>query len=268
MRLVSLNAWGGREWDALSKWVPELGADILCLQEVTRAPVESPDWLEYNDPHRHLAQRSDLFDDISRLLPTYRASFAAAARGELRHDDGLVRSEHGIAIWSDRALAIAEARHSFVHGRFRPDGWGPEPVPRAIQAQRTWDPVSEQSILVIHFHGLRDPSGKGETPARSAQCAAVLALLADMRRFGEACVLAGDFNVLPDNPMFGELAAAGMTDLVTTAGITDTRTSLYPKSQRYDDYLLVSSEIRVQAFDVPANPEVSDHRPLILDFNL
>ncbi len=267
MRLVSLNAWGGREWAALSEWLPGVAADVLCLQEVVRAVEPSPDWLEYIDPNRRLDQRANLYGDVSMLLPTHQAAFAPAVRGDL-YADGAFRSEHGLGCWVAQHLGAVEARHGFVHGAFRPDGWGPEPVPRAIQAQRVRDPGSGRTVLVVHFHGLRDPAGKGDTPVRRAQADAVLDILAAMRRDGEACVLAGDFNVLPNNPIFADLASVGLIDLVTTHGHTDTRTSLYSKPQRYADYLLVSSEVQVTGFDVPAEPEVSDHRPLVLDFEL
>lgn len=37
-RIVSLNAWCGMMWDDLASWVPRTGADVLCVQEVTRSP--------------------------------------------------------------------------------------------------------------------------------------------------------------------------------------------------------------------------------------
>lgn len=48
-------------------------------------------------------------------------------------------------------------------------------------------------------------------------------------------------------------------------GRRDTPTSLYPKPVRHASYLLVSDPSAVRAFDAPAVPEVSDHRPLVLD---
>jgi len=56
-----------------------------------------------------------------------------------------------------------------------------------------------------------------------------------------------------------------LVDLVTTRGFTDTRTSWYPKEGRYADYLLVTPEVNVVRFDAVAEPEVSDHRALLLE---
>jgi endonuclease/exonuclease/phosphatase (EEP) superfamily protein YafD len=77
--------------------------------------------------------------------------------------------------------------------------------------------------------------------------------------------LGGDFNLLPDSATFGRLARLGLRDLVTGSGITDTRTVLYTKPQRHANYLLLRDGVRVARFDVPSDPVVSDHRPLILD---
>lgn len=269
MRIVSLNAWGGQVWEPLAAWVPQVGADIWCLQEVTRAPQPGPEWLTYADPERRLDQRADLLADISALLPQHQVQFCPTMRGTLTDATGaLHRSEHGNAIWVARDLAIVEQVQRFVHGDFRADGWGLPPAPRNIQVLRLIDPATGRCLVLAHLHGLRDPAGKGDTPARAAQAQAILAAIAQVRRPGDPLVLMGDLNLLPDSATFAVLARIGLTDLVTTRGHTDTRTSLYPKAVRYADYCLVSPEVRVLAFDLPARPEVSDHRPLILDLAL
>jgi len=270
MRLVSLNAWAGQVWPSFLAWVPTIGADILCLQEVTRAPVASPDWLIYADADRRLDQRADLFADVTRLLPDgYQGQFNPANRGALTDADGKAYpSEFGLGMWVTRPVAITECLHRFVFGTYRHDGWGAAPVPRNMQVMRLFDPTTQRPFIVAHLHGLRDPAGKGETPDRAAQAQAIIAAIAAVRQDGDPVILAGDLNLLPDSATFAALATIGLTDLVTTRGHTDTRTSLYAKPQRHADYLLVTDEVRILDFSVPAMPEVSDHRPLILDFTL
>ncbi len=75
-------------------------------------------------------------------------------------------------------------------------------------------------------------------------------------------VVCGDFNLLPDSETFDVLAAIGLTDLV---GAADTRTSHYRKPVRHASYLLVSDVAAVKQFEILTDPEVSDHRALILD---
>jgi len=229
--------------------------------------VPSPDWLTYRDEFRHLDQRADLFGDISSLLPTYQTRFAPAARGTLVDGQGHdVASEHGLAFWVRMDLAIPQAEQHFIHGHFRHDGWGAEPVSRSLQIARICDPITGSEFTFAHLHGLRDPEGKGDTPARMAQCDEIIHVISRFRRADEPLILAGDFNLLPDSATFAALKAIGLHDLVTSHGHTDTRTSLYKKAQRYADYLLVTDNVVVRAFELPALPELSDHRPLILDF--
>lgn len=269
MRLISLNAWGGQVWPALGDWAEGAGADVLFLQEVIRAPGPSPEWLIYRDPHRELWQRANLFADIAKRLPSHQARFAAAARGALEDPQGDTHaSEHGLGAWFAPNLAITEAFQGFVHGSYRHGGWGAEPVPRTLQLFRVCDPTTGGVATVGHLHGLRDPSGKGDTPARRAQARRLADAIERFRRPGDPVIIAGDLNVLPDSETFGILAEIGLTDLVTTTGHTDTRTSLYPKEQRFADYLLVSDNVQIRHFDVPAQPEVSDHRMLIVDFDI
>lgn len=265
MRLVYLNAWGGREWPALSAWLPTLGADVLCLQEVIRAPHGAPDWLHYTDPNRALAQRGDLFADVSTLLPRYQARFAMAARGVLQDAEGRDHpSEHGLGQWCAASLAVLGHWHGLVFGAPRMGGWGPEPVPRAAQISRVVG-GNGSPVVVAQIHGLRHPRGKGDVPERREQWDRLVAALTAFREPDEPLVVGGDLNVLPGSEVFDILGGLGLTDLVTSRGITDTRTALYEKPQRHANYLFVSRQVTVQDFQVPAVPVVSDHRPMILD---
>jgi len=265
MKIVSLNAWGGQVWDALAPWLEGLDVDILCLQEVTRSPVPSPDWLRYVDAFRSLDQRADLFGDVSRLLSRHQAIFAPATRGMLVDADGeAFESEHGLAMWVRQELAVTNYIQDFIHGSYRSGGWGPEPVPRTMQVAHIVDPKEGAHISIGHLHGLRDPSGKGDTPARTAQTKRIIEVFGKLWTLGAPAVLAGDFNLLPDSACFDALETFGLCNLIKHHNVTDTRTHLYKKDQRFADYMLVSPDLKSAGFDAPPNPVVSDHRPLIL----
>lgn len=264
MRIVSLNAWGGKVWPALRDWIAATAPDVLCLQEVTRALAPGPDWLVYRDAERTLDQRADLFADVSALLPSHQARFAAAARGVLQDARGRGHaSEHGIAQWVAPGLAIAEQWQGFVHGDFRAGGWGEQPVSRTCQVTRLAD-AAGATLIVAHVHGLRDPEGKGDTPARRAQWQRLAHAVGTLHRPEEPAIVAGDMNVRPGSDLFATMRNLGLTDLVTGRGFADTRTSLYAKAERHANYMFVTPDLRVEDFAVPATPEVSDHRPLIL----
>jgi endonuclease/exonuclease/phosphatase family metal-dependent hydrolase len=262
MRVVSLNAWCGGMLEPLLEWLPGCGADVLCLQEVTWTPGHHG-WVTYADPDRTLRQRSSLFEDLRRALPRHQAQFHTCDTGPVRCDDGVVRRQHfGIATLVAPHLAVVGGEAAFVHGGFaHHDAWPAEDRGRVAHAVRVVDGTG-RGLSVTHLHGVRMSSGKADTPARRRQAERVAALVERVREPRDLVVVGGDLNVLPGSETFDVLARAGLTDLV---GFTDTRTSTYLKPVRHASYLLVSDPAAVASFTVLTEPEVSDHRPLVLD---
>ena len=269
MRLISINAWAGNLSEALTDYVRDTHPDILLLQEVTWAVDPPPDQVFFRDHGFDLRQQTDLFAALCRLLPDHQGYFCPSSQGDvIDDDDRAYRSRFGIASFVHRDLAVIGQVQDFVHGAYIGSGWGTPPVPRSMHVLRLAGAKGGRPFLVAHTHGLRDPSGKHDTPERMAQAERILALIARLREADDPVVFGGDLNLLPDSRTFDMLAEVGLTDLVTTRGFTDTRTRLYEKPQRYADYLLVTPEVTVTDFDVPAEPLVSDHRPLVLDFEV
>ncbi len=248
-------------FEALVEWLPVCGADVLCVQEVTWTPGHDG-WVTYVDADRTSRQRSSLFDDLRRALPGHQAHFFTCDTGPVRGDDGVVRRQHfGIATLVAPHLAIIGSEASFVHGTFdHHDAWPSEDRGRVAHAVRVAG--GDGRATVAHLHGVRMSAGKGDTPPRRRQAEQVAALVGRVRGPGDLVVVAGDLNVLPDSETFEVLGRAGLTDLV---GDADTRSSAYPKPSRHADYLLVSEPAAVESFEILAAPEVSDHRPLVLD---
>jgi endonuclease/exonuclease/phosphatase family metal-dependent hydrolase len=266
LRIASLNAWGGKLHAPLMPYLAEVDADLLCLQEVVRTPDATGEWMFYRDRDVELPQRANLFDEVAQILPGHHAFFSPTARGDLFDgEDRILSSEFGLATYARKSLPVIGQVSDFIHGDFSAHGWGPHPRARNAHAVRVHDYKGDKTFTVIQLHGLRDPEGKGDTPARDAQADRLVELIDRIRRPGEALIVCGDFNLLPDSRTFDWLKAIGLTDLVTTRGFTDTRTSHYAKPGRYADYMLVSSEVEIARFDVVAEPEVSDHRALLLE---
>jgi endonuclease/exonuclease/phosphatase family metal-dependent hydrolase len=185
-------------------------------------------------------------------------------RGQLLDEDVPVWVEFGLATLVRRTYSVIGQAMDFVHGEFSPDGWGSHPRPRNAHVLRLLNFESSTVTTVAHIHGLRETEGKHDTPARRAQSQAFVELIGRLWRSGERLVACGDFNLLPGSAAFEALGAIGLVDLVTTRGSVDTRTSHYQKPGRYADYLLVTPNVDVIDFEVVAEPEVSDHRPLVL----
>jgi endonuclease/exonuclease/phosphatase family metal-dependent hydrolase len=265
VRILCLNAWGGKLHDALITYLRAASPDILCLQEVTHSPASGKEWLTYRDGAHVLDQRANLFRDIADALPDHIGQFCPAAQGLLWDDDVPVPSQWGLATFIRRTLPIIGQVQGFVHKSYGADGFGDHPRSRNAHGIRVWDHDRARAVVVAHMHGLRDPGDKGDSPERLAQAGRFAALIASLAEPGDDVVACGDFNVLPGSATFKVLAGIGLHDLVTGRGHAGTRSSLYAKPGRFADYMAVGDAVPVARFDVVRSPEVSDHCPLMLE---
>ncbi|MBX5045159.1 endonuclease/exonuclease/phosphatase family protein [Rhizobium lentis] len=265
MRIISLNAWGGRLHEALISYIRQTDPDVLCLQEVLRATCVASGWSVYRDPGLELPQRANLFAEIGAALPGHDGFFCPTSRGEPFDGDTAIAAEFGLATFVRNSYSVIAQGLEFVHGRFSHDGWGDHPRPRNAHCIRLFSHEHASTVTIAHMHGLRDPAGKGDTGERRAQAEALVGLIKRVWPGNDGLVVCGDFNVLPESATFAILAKLGHSDLVTGSGLTDTRTSYYPREGRFADYMLVTPEVKIAKFEVVGAPEVSDHRALLLD---
>ncbi|MBA8879467.1 endonuclease/exonuclease/phosphatase family protein [Phyllobacterium myrsinacearum] len=265
LRILSLNVWGGRLHGPLIQYLAGVDADVFCLQEVVHTPDARNDWLLYRDGNTELPQRAHLFDEICAALPEHAGYFCPTARGLLFDGEDKLHSEFGLATFVRKTHAVIGQAMDFVHGTFSPNGWGEHPRARNAHCVRIFSYEDGFSLTVAHMHGLRDITGKEDSSLRVEQARFLVRLIERVHRNDERLVVCGDFNVLPGSVTFEALARLGLSDLVTTGGHTDTRTSFYPKNGRFADYMLTTPHVKIRKFDVVAHPEVSDHRALVLD---
>lgn len=268
IRIVSLNCWGGRIYKPLMQYLQEVDADILCLQEMFSAPPDVPSPLIFPYQYRQeesLPAHPTLFTELHAVLPNHQAFFYPAAQGYL-HDGAVTeyKVRYGIATFIRDTLPIIGEGVSFVYGSYRQGVWGEPPLPRNAHCVRLWRYDNAKPLVVSHMHGLWLKDGKGDSPERVAQATALVDLVTRVRHIDDDVVVCGDFNVLPQSVTFNILGNIGLRDLVVANGYTDTRSSFYKKNQRYADYMLVSTTVKVHDFSVSVEPEISDHRPLVL----
>jgi hypothetical protein len=154
MRIVSLNAWGGTMFDQLTSWLPGWGADVLCLQEVTRTPGEDG-WTSFSDAERELPQRANLFRDVCHLLDRHQGSFVASDAGPVIGGGGILRhQDFGLAVFVDERFPVVGQVTDFVHGSFVDhQAWPSSGRPRLAQGIRLIDRRDQRSVAVVHVHG-------------------------------------------------------------------------------------------------------------------
>lgn len=258
-----MNAWGGAMFDSLAAWLGESDADVVCLQEVTRT-AGATGWTRFDDGERAFPQRANLFDDVGHVLPRHQALFVASEAGPVHDASGQRhRQEFGLGTFVAERIPLVGVHSAFVHGNFVDhDEWTTEDRPRVAVATRVIDRLGRRTVTVVQLHGLRDPAGKHDTTARRVQAKALTELVTLSRGHRDLTVVCGDLNLLPVSDTFEMLAQIGLVDLV---GESDTRTSRYRKPVRHASYLLVSDPGAVARFEILTEPEVSDHRALLLD---
>ena len=119
-----------------------------------------------------------------------------------------------------------------------------------------------KTYSIFNVHGLWNGMGKTDSDARIAQSQRIKAF---MDGIDTPKILCGDFNLRPDTISL-TLLEEGMQNLVKAHNVVSTRTSFYPKDERFADYILVTPDVTVHSFGVLAQ-EVSDHAPLLLEFS-
>ncbi|MCI5050747.1 MAG: endonuclease/exonuclease/phosphatase family protein [Candidatus Pacebacteria bacterium] len=250
MKIITLNAWCGRAGSSVHDFFKNYGdTDIFCLQEVDLDGSKfGKDVTGANPP----AGDPFLFRSIQDILPGHHGFFAP-----------ILSSWWGNAIFISNELyrnmtAYGEVLISDEQQKYMEyDTW----FRRSLQ----WVDFSKDGELytVVNYHGLweRD-KGKGDSPDRIEQSQNIINFLETKKE--RKIILTGDFNLSPDTDSLKMLSNLGLINLISEFNITDTRTSLYEKENRFADYTFISPEIKVKEFKVLPD-EVSDHAPLLLE---
>ncbi len=245
MRLITLNTWSGRRHDALADFIRREArtTDIFCFQEIFRSATgKTEKWKDC---------AYELYADISKLIPDYIGYYHTH-----------FRDYYGLATFVRPPRIPVFADEIFVH-KFKEFEPGEEEGFHARNIQiTTYDEPKQFSV--VNFHGLWNGQGKGDSPDRLEQSRKIVEGLKTAK--GEV-ILCGDFNLEPYTESMAILEASGLRNLVKEYGITGTRTRLYQKPGKFADYILISKRIKVNEFRVLTD-EVSDHAPLMLDFDV
>lgn len=260
MKLISLNIWGGHEFDALTSFIRAHAenTDVFCFQEVFSSPQSMVS----------RGARVNIFEELKNILPHHRAFFAPIQDGmdvEGRVD---IHSTFGQAIFLDENLQVEEEGFAFTY-RMRNGMEGDDITTLPTGFQHIRVKAGDTPLTVVGVHGLSRPGDKLDTSDRLAQSEKIKDFLSktDGRK-----IICGDFNLMPETESITMLEE-NMKNLIKEFHVTDTRGELnrqqYPNDptpQYFADYCFVSPDINVESFQVP-NVLASDHLPLILEFS-
>ncbi|HCR35986.1 hypothetical protein A2130_00475 [Candidatus Woesebacteria bacterium GWC2_33_12] len=133
--------------------------------------------------------------------------------------------------------------------------------------------LDNKKINIALVHGMALPGSKLDSLARLKQSDQIIEY---MKGASGPQIVIGDFNLLPDTESIKKFEVYGYQNLIEDFAIKSTRNRIAWEQfknepgfvkQHYADYCFVSKDVKVKKFTVP-NIEVSDHLPLILEFEV
>jgi endonuclease/exonuclease/phosphatase family metal-dependent hydrolase len=241
MKLITLNIWGGHVRNPLLEFIQLYkDTDIFCFQEVYHnAPKK------ISDEDRALSL--NIFAEVQALLPEHQGFFKP-----------VVDNVYGLGTFVKKPIDVLGEGEVTIHHNPDYPGHGPT---HSRNLQWVECCINDQIYSIINVHGLWNGKGKTDSPERLAQSQRIHDFIATVRA---PKVLCGDFNLRPDTESM-RILEKDMINLVKIHNVQSTRTSYYPKAEKFADYIFTSPEINIHHFEVLKN-EVSDHAPLLLDF--
>ncbi len=241
MKLISLNIWGGHVYEPLLEFINHYQeVDVFCLQEVYSNASD-----KITTEERWVALH--ILEEISLRLPTHQILFKP-----------IVNGIYGIAMLIHKHHKIIAHGAVCIFDNPNYSGRGPTHS-RFMQ----WAHINNNNhdYIILNIHGLWNGQGKLDSTDRLIQAEIVANFI---KKQNQPTILCGDFNLRPDTNSI-KIISEGMCDLIKHYNIQSTRTSFYPKEEKFADYIFTSKEVKVLDFSVLQN-EVSDHAPLLLDF--
>jgi hypothetical protein len=238
MRIIFLNSWFGQVGKVYFDFIKKESSrtDIFCFMEVT----------------------SGLHSKLKDLLPGFNVLYK---KGSLLGSPGFYC---GQAIFVRKGIDIEKSGKVSIYRQTNND------VGFLLFSKMS---IGKKKFWIGNVHGKTMPGNKFDTPIRLKQSQKIIDFFANKK---EPKLIGGDFNLNPDTESVKMFEKAGYKNLIKDFDIKTTRNELSWKQfqnqpnyvkQYFADFCFVSPEVKVNSFEVP-NIEVSDHLPLILDFEL
>lgn len=252
MRLICLNIWGARQHAVLYPYLQKLSetTDIFCFQELIQRSDAVPAATDL---------RVDCFEELRNVLPDFEGYFDRTEHVVV--DAGGI-GEMGLGFFIRKSMRVRHAEGVYVSGGYcdvHAFRGGSEMPGRVFRVEVL---VGDQSLQVLNFHGI-GVWPKSDNPKRLEQSRKLKEVL---RATPAPAILCGDFNIAPDTESI-RIIGEGMKNLCAEFNIATTRNAKFSPDDHISDYIFTTPDIRIKKFEVPSI-FVSDHLPLILDFEM
>jgi len=241
MKVIFLNTWQGKIEDKFLEFIKEnsFNTDIFCFQELNK----------------------NVRNKIKNILTEHKLIYFSRI---WKINNRKVLLGQGIFIRKDNLhILLSNKKNLYKKTNEEPHGF--------LQFAKVKNGAGH--FIIGNIHGKAFPSNKFDTDTRIRQSKNIIKTL---KSFGMPSIFGGDFNLDLNTKSVKMFEKAGYRNLIKDHEVKTTRNKLAWDTlknkegffkQYFADYVFVSPEIKVKSFEVP-NIEISDHLPLILDFEV
>lgn len=261
MILISLNTWGGKIYQPLIKFIRKHleDTDIFCFQEIYNT---TSDIKQYKDI------RANLLDELRKTLPDFHFYYSKEMNGfdsDANHVD--FNLTVGKTIFIRKHFQVDFENDLLLYGDMSEKSLKKDFSNFPVTLQCINFTADNKKYVICNIHGTAFPGSKLDTKLRLEHSEKIKDFLKNKKG---AKILIGDFNLLPQTKSI-RILENDMINLIKEFNIKRTRSNLSPfygkkEFQKFADYTFVSHDINVKSFQVP-EVEISDHLPMVLDFN-
>jgi endonuclease/exonuclease/phosphatase family metal-dependent hydrolase len=262
MKLISLNVSIKIDnAQKVAEYLKSESPDIITLQEVMRplSPAVFPMYRskEAIDTALQLSHPQSFFGPLV-------VTEAIKKNGEIHRDFGGI-IEQGNELLSAFPIVYAANEYYYKTYEYFTDwmSFETEDHPRAVQIVEL--DINGKRLQVLNLHGIWTKDKEGDERTLK-ECEYILSVA---KRKSIPTIIVGDFNLLPHTKSI-LLMEKDFRNLIKEYNITHTRPDFadgFEKGMNVVDYVFVSKDIQVNGFKV-VDTDLSDHLPLVLDFDL
>lgn len=266
MHLVSVNAWGGRLYKKLIRYLSLSSADIICLQEVYKGISSNEvSVLDSTWSSDVLPVRLNLYQELVDVFDGYCCFFCPAYRKHFKLIDyNSISSIFGNMILVRNELEPLDYNEIYLYKQFMDVSPFNTDMPRKSQCVRLRPMRGSSALIIANIHGIWGGQFQGETNEIIIQGKKIVELINSISKPSDNIIICGDFNVMPRSFVFEAFQCLNVVNLMDSYNVESTRTSYYSGENKHTDHIFVSNRIIINTFEVLDTPEVSDHK--VLDF--
>ncbi len=239
MKIIFFNIWHGKVWKGLKEFILEQSknTDIFCFLEVD--PV--------------------LQEKLLKTLPSFNFFYSKGVK--TGYWGGIYE---GRSVFVKKNADLVKCKRIKLFNTHKFDAGG------MIFSELK---IKDKTLFLGCVHGKTKPGTKFDTSLRLKQSEIIIDAF---KNLNGPKIIGGDFNLNPDTKSIEMIEKAGYVNLIKEFKIKTTRNKIsweefrdYPGfvKQYFADYVFISPGIKVKKFEVPYK-EISDHLPLILEFDL